>query len=77
MPYFIDTDGFTLTESLAIHEYIAQKWMPELLGRTVYERAKVSMISKILMELKFATTMPCFVGNLDELQLENLVYEKI
>jgi hypothetical protein len=35
------------------------------------------MISKILMELKFATTMPCFVGNLDELQLENLVYEKI
>jgi glutathione S-transferase len=23
LPYFIDSDGFTLTESLAIHEYIA------------------------------------------------------
>jgi len=35
------------------------------------------MISKILMELKSASTMPCYTGNLDELQLENLIYEKI
>jgi glutathione S-transferase len=23
LPYFVDTDGYVLTESLAIHEYIA------------------------------------------------------
>ena len=34
LPYFWDTDGFKMSESQAIHEYIADKWMPELLGTT-------------------------------------------
>jgi glutathione S-transferase len=33
LPYFIDGD-FKLSETNAIHEYIAQKWNPELLGTT-------------------------------------------
>ena len=32
LPHFIDTDGYAVTETLAIHEYIAAKWAPELLG---------------------------------------------
>ena len=51
-----------MSESLAIHEYVAAKWMPELLGKTVQERATVTMLSKLLTELKLATTMPCFTG---------------
>jgi len=34
IPYFVDTDGFCLTEHLAVHHYIALKWNPELLGET-------------------------------------------
>jgi len=34
LPYFVDTDGTQITETVAIHQYIAQKWMPELLGTT-------------------------------------------
>lgn len=33
LPYFIDGD-FKLTETLAIHKYIAHKWAPALLGKT-------------------------------------------
>lgn len=39
LPYFVDTDGTQITESAAIHVYIAQKWNPELLGNTPQERA--------------------------------------
>ena len=31
LPYFKDGD-LSLTESIAIHRYIADKWKPELLG---------------------------------------------
>ena len=33
LPYFKDGD-FSLTESAAIHKYIAHKWAPHLLGKT-------------------------------------------
>lgn len=32
LPYFIDGD-YKITETLAIHAYIAEKWNPELLGK--------------------------------------------
>ena len=33
LPYLIDED-VKLTETIAIHRYLADKYMPELLGRT-------------------------------------------
>ena len=38
LPYFIDGD-FKLSETNAIHEYIADKWMPSLNGSTPQEKA--------------------------------------
>lgn len=34
LPYFIDTDGYCLTESFAVYEYISLKYAPMLLGTT-------------------------------------------
>lgn len=48
LPHFIDTDGYAVTEALAIHEYIAAKWAPELLGANYQDRANVAMIQNIL-----------------------------
>ena len=38
LPYFIDEE-VKITEHMAIHQYIADKYMPELLGRTLEEKA--------------------------------------
>jgi glutathione S-transferase len=38
LPYFIDED-VKITEHMAIHQYVADKYMPELLGRTLEEKA--------------------------------------
>jgi glutathione S-transferase len=44
LPYFIDGD-FSLTETLPIHKYIADKWKPELKGKDPQTRAAISMLS--------------------------------
>lgn len=44
LPYFIDGD-FSLTETLPIHKYIADKWNPELKGKDPQTRATISMLS--------------------------------
>ena len=47
LPYLMDGD-VKLTETIAIHRYLADKYMPELLGRTEAERAEVSMLEGII-----------------------------
>lgn len=61
LPYFIDGD-LHLTETLAIHIYIADKWKPELLGSTPEERAFVNMLTGPLLDIKLGTTIPCYTG---------------
>lgn len=72
LPYFIDNDA-KITEHLAIHQYIADKWMPELLGRTLEEKAQVDMLSGIIWDLKKTATMGCYTdGNKDKLVMQTL-----
>ena len=39
LPY-IDCNGFKVTETLAVHQYIAEKFCPAVLGTTPAERAR-------------------------------------
>jgi glutathione S-transferase len=51
LPYLIDGQ-YKLTESIAIHKYIADKWDQDLLGKDIATRAKVNMIIYPIAELK-------------------------
>ena len=59
LPYFVDGD-FNMSETFAIHKYIADKWHPELLGTTALQRAQVNMLSGVLKDVKEAITRPCY-----------------
>ena len=62
LPYFIDGD-VKISETLAIHHYIAQKYKPELLGASdSVTQAKLQMLNYILYEFKWKQTMPCYTG---------------
>lgn len=66
LPYFID-GNVKMTETLAIHQYIADKWDPTLLGNTPKERAHVMMMAGIVKDLKMAVTGPMYgSGSKDE-----------
>ena len=70
LPYLIDGDH-SMTETLAIHKYLADKYKPELLGGDAGQRGHVQMLAGILFELKFAITPPCYgSGNKDEMNAE-------
>ena len=62
LPYFKDGD-FSITETAAIHIYVADKWMPALLGDSAEQRAKVNMLYGIIFELKLKVTIPCYMGS--------------
>ena len=50
LPYIMD--GATkITESLAIQQYIAARWKPELIGRTPQEKAKVYQMHSIVYDI--------------------------
>ena len=65
-----------MTESLAIHRYIADKWKPELLGTNVQHRAHVTMISHIVNDFKWALA-PITYGTGDKAHFIQIVHEKI
>ena len=51
LPYLIDGDH-SMTETMAIHKYLADKYKPELLGTTPQERGTVNMLAGVLSDLK-------------------------
>ena len=61
LPYLFDGD-LNLTESMAIHKYIARKWAPQLLGATPAEFATAEMLVEFVGKLKSAVTMPSYTG---------------
>lgn len=56
----VDND-FKLTEHMAIHQYIADKWDPELLGRDEPERTRVDMLAGVLSTLKQSLHLQCYI----------------
>lgn len=74
LPYFIDADGTRLTETKAIAIYIADKYKPELLGKTPEERAKVEMLCGVLFDKLGVITKIMFGGDeSDRSQTEELM----
>ena len=59
LPYLIDGDH-SMTETMAIHKYLADKYKPELLGTTPQERGLVNMLAGVVSDLKNAVTGPCY-----------------
>ena len=75
LPYFTHGD-VKITETSAIHKYIAGMWGPELLGRDPSERAHVNMVASIVGDLKGATTMGCYVDG-DKAQICKIIFDKV
>ena len=75
LPYFIDGD-IRLTEHMAIHKYVADKWMPSLLGCSLYEKAHVDMLAGVIWDLKKSATMGCYAGD-DKAFLTRLTLAKM
>ena len=59
IPYLIDGD-YKMTETLAIHKYLADKYKPNLLGANPEQRGQVSMLEGIISAYKSAITNPCY-----------------
>ena len=75
LPYFIHGD-VRITETTAIHKYIAGRWGPDLLGRDPAERAHVNMVASIVGDLKGGTTMGCYVDG-DKEQIRKIIFDKV
>ena len=50
LPYIIDGDA-KITESLAVQQYIAMKWKPELIGRNPQDKAKVRQMHCVVYDV--------------------------
>ena len=52
LPYLFDGDDFKLTESQAIYRYLCNKHKPELLGKTVRDKAYVDMVMGVTVDMR-------------------------
>eukprot|EP00640_Fibrocapsa_japonica_P004326 CAMPEP_0113952318 /NCGR_PEP_ID=MMETSP1339-20121228/90341_1 /TAXON_ID=94617 /ORGANISM="Fibrocapsa japonica" /LENGTH=229 /DNA_ID=CAMNT_0000960899 /DNA_START=125 /DNA_END=814 /DNA_ORIENTATION=+ /assembly_acc=CAM_ASM_000762 len=62
LPYLIDGD-LSITETMAIHRYLADKYKPELMGSDTVQRAQIGMLEGILKDVTMASAMPCYTGD--------------
>lgn len=66
LPYLIHGD-FKLTESMAIHKYLAQVYDPTLLGKSIVDRANLEMLGGVIQDLNMKTKMAqLMTGSVDE-----------
>ena len=59
LPYFID-GKVKISQTTAIHQYIAEKWNEELLGKGHKDHGKIWMIQGIIENIKNAIEKPCY-----------------
>lgn len=76
LPYFVD-NKLKLTGHIAIHQYVADKWMPELLGKTTEQRAMVDMLAGVLSNLREFIDESCHKGELSMADLGNEILERL
>ena len=65
LPYLIDGD-FKMSETVPMHKYLADKYCPDLLGKTPQDRANVNMLGNNVVDLKMGITMPCYMSGKEE-----------
>ena len=61
LPYLMHGD-LKLTESLAIHKYLAEVYDQSLLGKNAVDKARANMCAGVITDLKMKVTMPCYVS---------------
>ena len=59
LPYFIDGE-VTITENLAICEYICAKWSPDLLGKDLEARGLVNMLAGVTADFRKEFSGKCY-----------------
>ena len=59
IPYFIHGEH-KITETLAIHHYIAEVWDSTLLGKTTKDKAVVSMLNSKIAEIRWKVVPLCY-----------------
>ena len=64
LPYIIDGD-FKISETYAVHNYIAQKYCPELIGNTPQEKAKCHQLQRLANDQLVPVLLGCMKGEGD------------
>ena len=64
LPYLIDGD-FKISETYAVHNYIAQKYCPELIRETPQERARAHQLQRLANDQLVNAKMSFFKGEID------------
>merc|ERR1712127_50172 len=75
LPYFHHGD-LKISETMAIHKYIADAWKPEVLGKTAADKAHANMLAGVSTDLKMGTTMPCYTTG-DKAQIQSAIDAKL
>ena len=70
LPYIIDGD-VKLSETFAVHQYIAGKFLPSALGTTPAERARAYQLQCIGNEVVINYTKMCFAPGNDHESVKN------
>lgn len=77
IPYFVDTDGFCLSEHHAVMQYICNKYAPELLGRTAQEKGVATMTWCVINDLKAGIDFPAvYMGTKTQEEMATELKEK-
>ena len=71
LPY-LEYGDYKLSETVAIHRYIATKFSPETVGSTAHIQANVDMMWNIVHPLRFSlVTVGCYVhGDKEKIKSE-------
>lgn len=76
LPYFKDTDGTNVTETLAIHEYLADKFEPAMLGSTPEAKARINMLAGVFSPIRWDITIQCIKAS-SKKEVADSMFERV